>query len=153
MLSAGAIDGCTGRVHTGKDAMTSADEDRGNMSPSPIFQILPDKVTDCFALREHSLRVIGQWARSAVTEDASMTDKAETRPADALDDQDLEAVHGGISGSEILQTVFRVATAVVPAALQAVQAKGFEPLAQQGIVSAPPQTSQGINSVLISQGS
>ncbi len=49
-----------------------------------------------------------------------MTDKTEARPADALDDQDLEAVHGGISGSEILQTVVRVATAVVPAALQAV---------------------------------
>lgn len=82
-----------------------------------------------------------------------MTDKTEARPADALDDQDLEAVHGGISGSEILQTVVRVATAVVPAALQAVQAKGFEPGAQQGIVSASPQLSQGINSVLISQGS
>lgn len=82
-----------------------------------------------------------------------MTDKTEACSAGVLDDQDLEAVNGGISGSEILQAVFRVAAAVVPVPLQAVPGKGFESIVQQGICTASPVSSQGINSALISQSS
>ncbi|MGO4405980.1 hypothetical protein AB4Z10_17160 [Bosea sp. RAF48] len=67
-----------------------------------------------------------------------MTDNAETRPADALDDQDLEAVNGGVSYESIVSTLFRVATAVVPAAIQSAQSKGMEAGAP-GIVSSLPQ--------------
>lgn len=81
---------------------------------------------------------------------ASMTDNAETRAADALDDQDLEAVNGGVSASSIMTTVFRIASAVVPAAIQSAQSKGMEPRAQ-GIVSASPDPSQGIASGLTGQ--
>lgn len=79
-----------------------------------------------------------------------MNDTAETRPADALDDQDLEAVNGGVSAASIMTSLFRIASAVVPAAIQEVQAKGMAARAQ-GIVSAPPDPSQGIASVLSGQ--
>lgn len=75
-----------------------------------------------------------------------MNDTAETRSADALDDQDLGAVNGGVSAASIMTSLFRVASAVVPAAIQAAQSKGMEARAQ-GIVSGSPDPSQGIASV------